>query len=85
MLRPAEFVSGTDSPFGSSLTKICPALKNDVPPRLNVTIRPSGDRLGAFAESVKFVSCTYSDGDVTGRRLFHEGRTAPQPLRAAQT
>jgi hypothetical protein len=33
---------------------------------MKVTIRPSGDRLGATAESVKLVSCVYSDGEVTG-------------------
>jgi hypothetical protein len=33
---------------------------------MNVTIRPSGDKLGATAESVKFVICVYSDGEVTG-------------------
>jgi hypothetical protein len=33
---------------------------------LNVTIRPSGDKPGDTAESVKFVICVYSDGEVTG-------------------
>ena len=44
----------------------CPLLKKDSPPRMNVTIRPSGDKLGAVAESVKLVICVYSDADVTG-------------------
>ena len=43
-----------------------PLLKKESSPRLKTTIRPSGDRLGAVAESVKFVSCVYSDGEVTG-------------------
>ena len=30
------------------------------------TMRPSGDRDGAEAESLKFVIWTYSDGEVTG-------------------
>ena len=63
--RPGDVVSCTDSPFGSSLTKIWPDPRNESPPRLNVTIRPSGDRLGASTESLKFVSCMYSDGEVT--------------------
>src|SRR5215212_1662475 len=41
---------------------------------MNVTILPSGDRAGAVAESAKSVSCTYSDGEVTGapgRLTYH--------------
>src|SRR5262245_25878345 len=68
--RLGDVVSCTDSPFGSSLTKISPGPKNESPPRLKVTIRPSGDKLGAVAESLKFVSCMYSDGDVTATGGF---------------
>jgi hypothetical protein len=50
--------------------KIWPSPKNESSPRLNVTIRPSGDRLGAPTESLKFVSWTYSDGEVTGTEGF---------------
>src|SRR5215218_1927701 len=54
--RPADVVSCTDSPFGSSLTKIWPGPRNESSPRLNATVRPSGERLGAVAESLKCVS-----------------------------
>src|SRR6478736_5657498 len=43
---------------------------------MNATIRPSGDRTGAVAESVKLVSCTYSEGDVTGERGKYRYATA---------
>jgi hypothetical protein len=39
---------------------------------MNVTIRPSGDKLGATAESVKVVIWVYSDGTVTGADGFAE-------------
>ena len=52
-----------------------PLLKKESSPRLKTTIRPSGDRLGAVAESVKFVSCVYSDGDVTGTAGFTRGNS----------
>jgi len=65
-----DVVSCTASPFGSCLTQISPGVRNESPPRLKVTICPSGDRLGAWTESLKFVSCTYSDGDVTATEGF---------------
>src|ERR1700747_1072452 len=43
-----------------------PLLTKESAPRLNVTIRPSGDKLGASTESLKFVICVNSDGEVTG-------------------
>src|SRR5262245_41443008 len=69
-LRPGDVVRRTDSPFGSCLTKISPPPRNMSPPRLKVTILPSGDRPGALAESLKFVSCVYSNGDVTATDGF---------------
>jgi hypothetical protein len=39
---------------------------------MKVTIRPSGDKLGATAESVKSVSWMYSDGEVTATLGFME-------------
>ena len=58
-------------------------LKKESSPRLKVTIRPSGDKLGATAESVKFVICVYSDGEVTGADGL-ANRTAPPRLREAR-
>ena len=52
------------------MTQISPGPKNESPPRLKVIIRPSGDKLGAWAESLKFVSCVYSDGEVTANVGF---------------
>jgi hypothetical protein len=37
---------------------------------MNVTIRPSGDKLGATTASAKSVSWTYSEGMVTGVERF---------------
>ena len=37
---------------------------------MKVSIRPSGDSAGAEAESLKSVSCTYSEGEVTGLLLY---------------
>ena len=54
---------------------VSPLLKKESSPRLKTTIRPSGDRL-VVAESVKFVSCVYSDGDVTGTAGFTRGNSA---------
>jgi hypothetical protein len=35
-------------------------------------MRPSADKLGATAESVKSVSCVYSDGEVADTGRFAE-------------
>ena len=50
-------------------------------------MRPSGDKLGATAESVKFVSCAYSDGEVTGTEGFVavEQPRAPASSRSGST
>ena len=52
-------MSWTGSPFGSSLTKICPrgAESPKLPPRMKVSIRPSGESDGVTTESVKSVNC----------------------------
>src|SRR4051812_20551111 len=50
---------------------------------MNVTIRPSGDSAGAVAESAKSVSCTYSDGEVTGAAgRFTDQIAAPAAITA---
>ena len=47
-------------PSGKNLTQICPRPKNELFPRMNASIRPSADRAGYTAESVKKVSCSHS-------------------------
>ena len=47
-------------PSGNRLTYTCPGPKNVLSPRMNVSIRPSGDSSGDVAESAKLVSCAYS-------------------------
>ena len=51
-------VSSTGSPLGKSFTCTCPrsAESPKVPPRINVSMRPSADNAGATAESLKSVS-----------------------------
>ena len=60
---PASLVSRTASPPDSNLTYTSPRQGNSESERMNVTILPSGERLGSITESEKSVSWTYSDGD----------------------
>ena len=59
-----------------------PLLAKESSPRLNVTIRPSGDKLGASTESLKFVIGVYSDGEVTGS---DGSKILNSPMAAAST
>src|SRR5208283_3442971 len=52
-------VNCTGSPEGSSFTKIWPGPINVSLPRMNVSIRPSGEISGYTAESAKNVNCCH--------------------------
>src|SRR5690349_19154018 len=54
----ASCVSCAGSPSGSSFTYTCPGPKNELSPRMNASIRPSGESAGYTAESVKNVNCS---------------------------
>src|ERR1700689_3628437 len=56
----ASCVSSTAWPSGRNLTQTCPGPKNELLPRMNASIRPSGESAGYTAESVKKVSCSQS-------------------------
>src|SRR5215468_12102360 len=44
-----SFVSCTGSPSGSCFSQIWPRLRNGLTPRMNASMRPSGERIGAVA------------------------------------
>src|SRR5918996_5305450 len=56
----ASFVRAIGSPSGRTLRYSCPDDTNVLEPRINASMRPSGDRAGCVTES-RFVSCTQSD------------------------
>src|SRR6516164_8894096 len=55
----SSFVSGTGSPDGNNFTYTFPAPKRVPLPRMNVSIRPSGESSGYTAETVKNVNCSH--------------------------
>ena len=78
-LNFASWVSCTGSPLGSILTYTSPGPKKELLPRMKASIRPSEDKAGYTAASVKNVSCCHS---LLGRRPPWSGTVQPECSRS---
>jgi hypothetical protein len=73
------------SPFGSSFTYTWSSVKKSLAPRMNATMRPSGESAGAVAESVKSVNCVYCAPEDRPRRDAEMEKAAMVRTAAAPT